>query len=449
MFVFPALTQFRRRRSRAATAAVAAAVVVALGAGALAGPSARAATGFTPAGSLPKLGSGRIWNLAYDPGQPAHLLAATDLGVFASTDSGATWQLTLPGGRTWTVGFDVRNTQNTFAGTAGRGVFASADGGTTWAAASSGLQNQDVRAFAFGLDGIGAATDSGVALSPDGRTWHDGGLDGVAVSALAVAANAPQFTLVAGADNGNLASGSLFENTGSGGSWQPLQSGLPAAAVVSSVAAGPIDQAVPKRPLVVATSKGMFRSGDGGTTWTSSTGVPEQLTVTTVAYSPLDPGVVYAGADAAGSTGGELLRSVDGGQTFAVADQGLPTSKNVEAIAFAPTNPLTVGVALDPPTGGATIYTEADSTLPAPPQLIPEASGAPVPTVVATPTPTPRPTLTPNRPAPGPPPPGGLQKFAEAAFHWPFPLVYEIIFVLLAAYAFVRWRQRYFIEGPP
>jgi hypothetical protein len=424
-------------------------VAVALAVGSGAGHGARAATGFSPVSSLPKLGSGRIWDVAYNPGQPARMLAATDLGVFASSDSGVTWQLALPGGRAWTVGFDVRNTDNALAGTAGRGVFASGDGGSTWAAASSGLQNQNVRAFAFGLDGIGAATDSGVALSPDGKIWHDGGLDGVAISSLAVAANTPQFTLVAGADNGSLAAGALFENSGSGGSWQVLQSGLPAAAIVSAIAAGPIDQAVPKRPLIVATSKGVFRSGDGGTTWTSSTGVPENLTVTTVKFSPLDPGVVYAGADAAGSTGGGLLRSVDGGQTFAVSEQGLPSSKNVEAIGIAPTNPLTVAAALDPPTGNAAIYTEVDATLPAPPQLIPEASGAPVPTVVATPPPTARPTLAPNRTAPGPPPPNGLQKFAEAAFHWPFPLVYEIIFVLLAAYVFVRWRQRYFIEGPP
>ena len=73
-----------------------------------------------------------------------------------------------------------------------------------------------------------------------------------------------------------------------------------------------------------------------------------------------------------------------------------------------------------------------------------------MPTVVATPTPTPRPTVAPNRPAPGPAPPGGLQKFAEAAFHWPFPLVYEIIFVLLAAYVFVRkdgkWSQQAYMK---
>ena len=43
----------------------------------------------------------------------------------------------------------------------------------------------------------------------------------------------------------------------------------------------------------------------------------------------------------------------------------------------------------------------------------------------------------------------GIQRFAQAAFHWPTPLVYEVFFVLLALYVFIRWRQRYYVEGPP
>ncbi len=409
---------------------------------------AAAAAGFVRAGPLPGLGSGRIWGVAVDPAVPARILAATDSGVFTSADGGATWSLTLPGVRVWSVGFDARNAQNAFAGTGGSGVFASGDAGTTWSPSSSGLPSLDVRSFAFGLDGIAAATDDGVAVSPDGHTWHSDGLEGVSVSSVAVAANSPQFALVAGADNGNLSSGSLFQSTGSS-AWSVLQAGLPAAAVVSSVTAGPIDSAVPKRPLLVTTSKGAFRSGDGGTTWTSSGGVPVQLTLTTALFDPLDPSVVYAGADAAGSTGGDLVRSTDGGQTFSLSDAGL-TVKNVEAIALGPTNPLLVVVAVDPPTGGGIIYTETAAGLPPPPKLLPEAPGQRVPTVVATPTPRPTPTVAALAPAtPTPAPPSGLQKFAGAAFHWPTPLVYEIIFVLLVAYAIIRWRQRYYVEGPP
>ena len=48
-----------------------------------------------------------------------------------------------------------------------------------------------------------------------------------------------------------------------------------------------------------------------------------------------------------------------------------------------------------------------------------------------------------------PPPPSGIQRFAQAAFHWPTPLVYEVFFLLLALYVYIRWRQRYYVDGPP
>jgi len=231
--------------------------------------AARAA--FAPAGSLPGLGSGRIWSVAVDPAAPATLLAGTDSGLFGSRDGGATWKSELAGMRVWVAGFDVRHPTMAFAGTDGAGVYASADAGATWAPASIGIPDPHVRALAFGLDGIAAGTDSGVAVTPDGKSWRDAGLDGYHVAALTVAANSPQFTLIAGTDGGK--GGFLFRNSG-GNAWEVLQSGLPGDAVVSSLTSGPIDQAVPKRPVLAATSKGIFRSGDGGTTWTQSGGVP-------------------------------------------------------------------------------------------------------------------------------------------------------------------------------
>jgi len=417
---------------------------------ALRAPAAEAAS-FSAGGSLPSIGSGRIWAVAAEPSLPATVLAGSDRGIYVSHDSGATWQQTsFTGHRVWAVGFDARNGATAFAGTDGQGVVASTDGGLTWSPSSTGLANQHVRSLAFGLDGIAAGTDSGVALSPDGHTWHDGGLDGDSIAAVAVSTNSPQFTVVAGSDGATSAGGSLFRSSG-GSAWQTLQSGLPASAVVSSISAGPIDQAVPQRPLVVATGKGLFRSGDGGTTWTSSTGIAQTLIPTTVTFSALDPNLVYAGSDAGGSTGGDLLRSTDGGVSFTPADQGLPqATKNIEDIAVGQTNPPTVIAALDPPGAAAAVYTEVDTAAPSPPQLVAESPGASVPAVAGTPPPTPRPTAAAVRPRPTPAPLAtGFGAFAASAFHWPIPLIYELIFVLLVAYLLIRWRQHYYVEGPP
>ena len=435
----PRLRITRRRRVVLASLALAT----------LAPAAASADGGFTILHPLPGLGTGRVWSVALSPAQPSTILVGTDAGVYTSRDGGTTWRLTFSGTRVWTVGFDARNPMNALAGTSGRGVVASADAGSTWTPSSAGLNNMDVRALAFGLDGVAAGTDSGVWLSGDGHSWHDGGLDGDSISALAVAANSPVFTLIAGSDNGNLVAGFLFRSTSSG-AWQPLQSGLPADAVASALTAGPIDQAVPQRPLVAVTTKGVYRSGDSGTTWTSSGGIPAALTPTTATFDPLDPSVVYAGADQGGSTGGDLLVSTDSGMTFKVADSGLPNaSKNVETIGIGPTNPLTVVVGLDPPNGGGVLYAEQDTSLPPPPQLTPEAPGAAVTTVVSTPTPKPTTRPSPAQTSPTPAPATGFGAFVGNAFHWPTPLVYEIVFILLVIYAIVRWRQRYYVQGPP
>ncbi|MHB8489926.1 MAG: hypothetical protein ACYDCS_11705 [Candidatus Dormibacteria bacterium] len=440
------------RRRRRSLGALLLAVSLLAGWGIFSARVSAAPVGFSPTGPLAGLGSGKIWSLAVEPSMPATIIAGTDAGVYVSHDTGATWTQTLAGIRVWTVGFDAHNASEAFAGTNGRGVYASADSGATWADSSNGLGNLDVRALAFGLDGIAAGTNAGVALSPNGHVWHDGGLDRYAISAVAVAANYPQFTVIAGADGalgGTLASGYLFSSSG-GGAWEVLQSGLPAGAVVSSISAGQIDAAVPKRPLIVATSQGIFRSGDGGMTWTAGTGAPTALTLTTVQFGPLDPNLAYAGADAGGSTGGDLYRSTDGGLTYHKADTGLPAaSRNVDAIAIANTTPPEVVVALNPPAGGSQVYLESDTTAPAPPPLVAESPGAPVPSSVPTPVPTATPVPQAVKPATTSPPASGIQRFAQAAFHWPTPLVYEIFFVLLALYVYVRWRQRYYVEGPP
>jgi hypothetical protein len=106
-------------------------------------------------------------------------------------------------------------------------------------------------------------------------------------------------------------------------------------------------------------------------------------------------------------------------------------------------------VALNPPTGGSQIYIESDSTAPVPPPLVAEASGVAVPSSVPTPFATATPVPQAVKPAATPPASSGIQRFAEAAFHWPTPLVYEVFFVLLALYVYIRWRQRYYVEGPP
>ena len=51
--------------------------------------------------------------------------------------------------------------------------------------------------------------------------------------------------------------------------------------------------------------------------------------------------------------------------------------------------------------------------------------------------------------SPTPAPASGFGQFVGNAFHFPVPLVFEVLLLLLIAYIGVRWRQRYYVEGPP
>ncbi len=434
-----------RRLPAALLLGAAIASVVLASAGAVDGRAA-----WTQGSALPGLKTGRIWSLASSPKTAGLVVAGTDHGVYVSSDAGANWAAAgLQALRVWAVGFDVRDPARLFAGTDGSGVYVSTDSGGTWTAASSGLADRTVRSMAFGSDGVAAGTNHGVALSPDGTVWHDGGLDKYSISSLAIAANSPSLVLVAATDRGDLSNGYLFRLGGASPGWQALQSGLPSGAVVTCVAAGPLTSSVTKRPLVITTSKGTFRSGDGGATWTASTGVPENLTLTTVVISPLDPALVYAGADQGGSNGGDLLRSTDGGSSFTVADAGLPPNKReVEALTIEQVTPPVVIAAVDPAGGGA-VYAQTDTTAPAPPALVAEAPGQTIPSTLATPPSTARASATARAPSPTPAKTSGIGQLVGNAFHWPVPLVFEILLVLAIAYLAVRWRQRSYVEGPP
>ena len=453
----------RRRRGGIGLGAAGTGLAACLAAGLAAGlGSTPADADFARGGELTGLGAGRLWQLAIDPGAPNTVLAATDAGVLLSLDRGATWRPTsLRGARAWTVGFDSRadshGAHSAYAGLDGGGL-ARSDDGKAWSDASTGLPSRNVRVLAIGLSGLAVGTDNGVAVSADGRTWRPAGLGGYGVSALAVSANAPQFTLVAGTDSAPPAGGAgfLFRNVGLGPTWEPLSSGLPATAVVSAVAAGPLPQSTMARPLLAATDKGAFHSGDGGTTWTASagpsgeTGGVTALTLTTAQFSPVDPNLVYAGNDAGGNSGGDLFRSTDAGATFAPADRGLADKqRNVATVAVAGTTPPLILAGVDPPGGGALLYSETDATAPAPGAIAPE-SGAALPSAVPLPTQGPPPRST---PAPPPPPPsghGGLRGLYDRATGWPFPLSVELLVILAVVYAGFRWYQRRLdIEGPP
>ncbi len=463
------LPRHRLRPKRLAAPLAAGAAAALLVTGLL--PAAAGAAGWAPSGSLPGLGSGEIWQVAFAPQNPLLAAAATDNGVYVSADGGNTWTSSgLRGSRAWTVAFGDQPGQGVaiYAGLANSGTRVSLDSGTSWSNDSAGLPNLDVRDISVTTDGLAAGTDDGVALSATGVTWYSGGLTGDSISALAGIAGPSGPVFFAGVDYETTGSpcsaapGStcLFRRNPTDGQWETISSGLPSGDVVNSISMGPTSLTVTTNPVLVTTAKGTYRSGNGGTSWTASTGIPQNTYLTDASFSPLDPNLVYAGADAGGSSGGGLFRSTDAGQSFTAANQGLPTNhssgeparQEVESIAVAPGQPYaTVIAALDPYQGDAAIYREVDAAAPSPPVLTTASAGiaATLP-ASGTGTPTPAGQSSGSRPTPTPAPKGPLiGQVVGDAFHFPTPLVFELALVLLAAGLYIRWRRHYYVDGPP
>ena len=333
------------------------------------------------------------------PGSQGTLYATTNSGaVFTSTDAGATWHRTgteaslgygplavdlqnpdtvygsgdgvaksVDGGHTWTTNHKgLVNTSISslviaperpatfYAGGYG-GVFKSTDRGKTWRAASSGLEaTTTVATLAvdpqhpqtiFAGDpwsGLGGAQSSGLFKSIDGGlTWSTvhTGLPENAVQAVAIDPQRPS-TVYVGACKGRCGvwSGTLLKTVDSGATWRAIT--LPARGPVQSLAIDPRSS----NTVFAGTSRGgLFRSRDGGTSWQRVAVAPgvqvakSHLTLpyafVAIAIDSRDPDNVYAGV----RTGG-ILKSTDGGTTWAPADGHL-TNRRISALAVDPRNP--------------------------------------------------------------------------------------------------------------
>ena len=128
--------------------------------------------------------------LAVDPGNPEHIMAASELGIFSSEDKGASWKRLdalhspLDGLQVWSMAIDPVEPNIVFIGTKPAAVFRSRDGGVRWKKLSVEISEwcedvgpprvtaiivdpQDHRTVWIGMEA------EGVRLSRDGgNTWR-------------------------------------------------------------------------------------------------------------------------------------------------------------------------------------------------------------------------------------------------------------------------------------
>jgi photosystem II stability/assembly factor-like uncharacterized protein len=235
----------------------------------------------------------QILDLDLDPRMPGTLIAATFAGgIYKSSDSGLNWRKVWPGGRTQTLARDPQNSDILYAGTFTAGVLKSTDGGESWMPTS------------FDKRGI-----STLVVNP---------LDPAIVYA-AVSAAEPE--------------GGVYKSTDRGASWQKSSAGL-ANPLVRSLAINLQDPNVlyagtlnSRRPPIPPQ---LFRTTDGGESWEKASEIEFEFFV--LLSNPQQPEVMYGA-----NLGNGVLKSVDGGATWAEVKEGL-SNPRILAMEFDPTD---------------------------------------------------------------------------------------------------------------
>ncbi|MGZ5040544.1 MAG: WD40/YVTN/BNR-like repeat-containing protein [Usitatibacter sp.] len=245
--------------------------------------------------------AGRVRALAFDPRNPARLLAGTASGgLWISTDAGLTWRANqdfLPNLSITTLAFDPSNPDVVYLGTGeasgglvGIGAFKSVDGGNTWQYL--------------------AATNADA--NPDWRF----------VNRLAVHPTQPNVVLAALTNNARNG-GAVYRSVDGGASWTRAST-----AKALDIAFDPHD---PSRAVAGLDDGKALYSRDAGASWTRTAALVESpsgrgnTARIEIAFARSQSGVVYASVD---NNKGEVWRSDDSGANWTMLSN--PQHLNVQ-----------------------------------------------------------------------------------------------------------------------
>jgi photosystem II stability/assembly factor-like uncharacterized protein len=255
-----------------------------------------------------------VYSLAVDPANCNTLYAATDQGLYKSTDGGKSWRPTglnnllaaqalasdappfdkagdgsaspmLVSAMTT----DPHNSQVIYAAAWGQGIFKSTNGGQSWAKANSGLD-------CLWLYSIVADADNSQVLYAGGVEYPAG------------------------------EGGGVFKSTNGGQSWFPVINGL-GNRNVHSLAVDPGNANV----IYAGTRGGIYRSYNGGNFWQPA-GRPGSGYPWAIAVDPRNGQTVYAGLG-----GGGVYRSTDSGASWSPVNAGL-ANRDLRTLIIDPAN---------------------------------------------------------------------------------------------------------------
>jgi len=215
-----------------------------------------------------------VHQLIFSTGSSNHLLAATSMGVYETTNSGEHWIKRMEGMKevlmVISIALNPTQPQTAYAGTSG-GVYKSVDGTKSWTKINNGLVDPEV-------------LKSSRALG---------------VTKIKVDPHHPETVYTATLSG-------LYKTMNGGGVWKKIGETLPDPMLSDLI----IDFSTPHQ-LYVGSRAGIHKSSDGGHTWEAKNKGLASLNIRAMAISPLDSNILYAGTNKDG-----LYQSINGGETW-------------------------------------------------------------------------------------------------------------------------------------
>jgi photosystem II stability/assembly factor-like uncharacterized protein len=272
----------------------------------------------TPTLSIPNISSATLTSLPAGSQLPTATLTPGTAPVGAT---GATWLLltNLPRNIN-TFAVDPTNPQVIYAGSELRGnqsglIYKSEDGGITWKTTPAGLGNRAIKSLAISGDNppvIYANVESDIYSSHDGaQTWQKVGTNTYTCCGFGREIH------ISPADSKILfitePPGSFTRSLDGGQNWNAVNiHGLPAniEGITQGVSLA-FDPSQPNTIYMGSNGAGVYKSIDGGDTWSVANQAMVDNIIKSLAVDPTNTQRVFAGSDR-----GKLYRSLDGGGTW-------------------------------------------------------------------------------------------------------------------------------------
>lgn len=297
-----------------------------------------------------------INDIDIDPSNPSRIaVASAGSGVFGSADGGVTWSFGIGGTGALSVNevsFSPQTNTRIFVGSSSNAVWRSDDAGANFGPSSVGIQSlnvvsvaenpNDANVLAIAFQGL---NDGGVYTSTDGgATWGLEALPGTRYNTVEFDPSGTLYAISDGPTTNGTPEGLYRRAAGSWTSIGPDQG----SAFESELVALRFSENDPGLILTGGSDFGVadfeatvWRSTDAGATWTKAyEGVEsfEDVLDIEIVEDGTDQTALACFTDISSNLDGGVLRTVDGGASWAPSNAGLPSDVSASSLAPSPSS---------------------------------------------------------------------------------------------------------------